>query len=199
MGDWDGSEDNVAEHSGKIDDLSATFTRPSQTLTRVVISKHTIANRFPEDIAYYGDSVGNVTVAATTTLTAVLPTPIKFTINLPTVLNAFGNLNSDDEVAITGLAVEPAADLTSFANVNGSFASFAGRVGEILYVSFTDNGGGFRLTNNNQLVRSGLLAFPVGDITSGVTAPAGIVRPTGFPGWLPRRRSVLEPVGFMSD
>ena len=62
MGDWDGSEDNVADHSGKIDDLSATFTKPSQVLTRVAISEHTIANGFPEDIAYYGDSLGNVTV-----------------------------------------------------------------------------------------------------------------------------------------
>ena len=120
-------------------------------------------------------------VASTTNLTAVSPTPTKFTINLPTVLNAFGNLNSDDEVAITGLAVEPAADLTSFANVNGSYASYAGRVGEILYVSFTDNGGGFRLTSNNQLVRSGLLAFPVADITSGVTTAPGIISPTSFP------------------
>ena len=181
MGDWDGAEDNVADHSGKIDDLSATFTRPSQVLTRVAISEHTIANGFAEDIAYYGDSVGNVVVASTTNLTAVSPTPTKFTINLSTVLNAFGNLNSDDEVAITGLAVEPAADLTSFANVNGSYASYAGRVGEILYVSFTDNGGGFRLTSNNQLVRSGLLAFPVADITSGVTTAPGIISPTSFP------------------
>jgi hypothetical protein len=102
MGDWDGTEDNVADHSGKIDDLSATFTRPSQVLTRVAISEHTIANGFAEDIAYDGDSVGNVTVASTTSLTAVSPTPIKFTINLPTVLNAFGNLNSDDEITITG-------------------------------------------------------------------------------------------------
>ena len=181
MGDWDGSEDNVADHSGKIDDLSATLTNPSQALTRVAISEHTIANGFNEDIAYYGDSLGNVTVVSTTNLNRSSPTPTKFTINLPTVLNAFGNLNSDNVIVITGLAVEPAADLTSFANVNGNFASFAGKVGEVLYVSFTDNGGGFRLTSNKQLIRSGLLAFPVADITSGTTSPPGIISPTGFP------------------
>ena len=119
MGDWDGSEDNVADHSGKIDDLSATLTNPSQALTRVAMSEHTIANGFNEDIAYYGDSLGNVTVVSTTNLNDPSPTPTKFTINLPTVLNAFGNLNSDNVIVITGLAVEPAADLTSFANVNG--------------------------------------------------------------------------------
>ena len=181
MGDWDGSEDNVADHSGKIDDLSATFTNPSQALTRVAISEHTIANGFNEDIAYYGDSLGNVTVVSTTNLNQTSPTPTKFTINLPTVLNAFGSLNSDNVIVITGLAVEPAADLTSFSNVNGNYSSYAGLVGEVLYVSFTDNGGGFRLTSNNQLIRSGLLAFPVADITSAASAPPGIVSPIGFP------------------
>jgi hypothetical protein len=181
MADLDGSEDNVADHSGKIDDLSATLTNPSQALTRVAISEHTIANGFTEDIAYYGDSLGNVTVASTTSLTDASPTPNKFTINLPTVLNAFGTLGSNNVIVITGLAVEPVADLSSFANVNGSFASFAGKVGEVLYVSFTDNGGGFRLTGNQQLIRSGLLAFPVADITSATTAPPGISSPTGFP------------------
>jgi hypothetical protein len=181
MGDWDGSEDNVADHSGKIDDLSATLTNPSQALTRIAMSEHTIANGFNEDIAYYGDSLGNVTVVSTTNLNDPSPTPTKFTINLPTVLNAFGNLNGNNVIVITGLAVEPAADLTSFANVNGNFASFAGKVGEVLYVSFTDNGGGFRLTNGQQLIRSGLLAFPVADITSGTTSPPGIISPTGFP------------------
>jgi len=171
----------VAEHSGKIDDLSATFTKPSQALTRVALSEHTIANGFTEDIAYYGDSIGNVTVASTTSLTAVSPTPNKFTINLPTALNAFGSLDSDDEVTITRLAVEPAADLSSFANVNDNYASYAGLVGEILYVSFTDNGSGLRLASNHQLVRSGLIAFPVADITSATTDPTGIISPTAFP------------------
>lgn len=166
---------------GKIDDLSATLTNPSQALTRVAISEHAIANGFNEDIAYYGDSLGNVTVVSTTNLVQASPTPAKFTINVPTVLNAFGNLNGNNVMVITGLAVEPAADLGSFANVNGSFARYAGKVGEVLYVSFTDNGGGFRLTNGQQLIRSGLLAFPVADITSAATAPPGIISSAGFP------------------
>jgi hypothetical protein len=79
------------------------------------------------------------------------------------------------------LAVEPSADLTSFSNVNGSYAPYAGLTGEVLYISFTDNGGGFRLTSNNELVRSGVLALPVADITSAASNPPGIVSPIGFP------------------
>ncbi|HEV7990168.1 MAG TPA: hypothetical protein VGP23_16915, partial [Candidatus Binataceae bacterium] len=181
LGDWDGSEDNVADHAGKIDDLSTSFTNPNQLLTRVAISEHTIANGFNEDIAYYGDSLGNVTVVSTTNLNQTSPTPTKFTINLPTVLNAFGSLSSDNVIVITGLAVEPSADLTSFSNVNGSYAPYAGLTGEVLYISFTDNGGGFRLTSNNELVRSGVLALPVADITSAASNPPGIVSPVDFP------------------
>lgn len=184
LGDWDGTEDEVADHAGKVDDLSSSVLAdlPGDTLTRVAISEHTIANGFAEDLFYYGDSLGNVVVAYNSsggTLTA--PATDEFRINLPTVLNAFGNLNSNDQIAITGLAVSPVADLSSFANVNGAFALFAGRIGEILYVSFTDNGGGFRLTSNGTIVRSGLLAFPIGDFTSAAASPPGILSPSGFP------------------
>src|SRR5262249_41218959 len=104
--------------------------------------------------------------------------------NLPTVLNAFGTIRSDDQVVITGLAVNPVADLTSFANVNGNFAFFSGKIGEILYVSYTDNESGLNLTANNTPVRSGLLAFPIADVVSPAGTGAsgnGIISPAGFP------------------
>ncbi|MGH9822222.1 MAG: hypothetical protein ACREDR_03030, partial [Blastocatellia bacterium] len=186
LGDWDGLEDLAADHSGKVDDFSGKVptvpTGPLEfTITREAISEHTIANGFPEDIFYYGDSFGNVYVTPTTSLTQQTPAVTPLVINLPTVLNAFGNLNSDDQVVITGLAVEPVADLSSFANVNGTFSSFNNLVGEILYVSFTDTESGFRLLSNGTLVRSGLLAFPVADIASAASAPPGILSTTGFP------------------
>ncbi|HUK92025.1 MAG TPA: hypothetical protein VLZ81_16615, partial [Blastocatellia bacterium] len=186
LADWNGQEQFSANHSGKVDDFSGKIptgpTGPSEfQLTRAAISEHTIANGFPEDIFYYGDSFGNVYVNATTSLTLATPAPNVFTINLPTVLNAFGSLNSDDQVVVTGLAVSPVVDLTSFSNVNGSFASFAGLIGEVLYVTFTDTESGFRLISNGTLVRSGVLAFPVADILSAAPAPPGIVSPTGFP------------------
>ncbi len=181
LGDWDGREDCAADHSGKVDDFSSIETEIDQSLTRAAISEHTIANGFAEDIFYYGDSIGNLYVSATTNLTQAMPTPQVLQINLPTVLNAFGTLNSDDQVVITGLAVNPVADLGSFARVNGAFSSFNGLTGEILYVSFTDTESGFRLLANGTLIRSGVLAFPIADIISAAAAPPGILSNTGFP------------------
>src|ERR1700752_474091 len=185
LGDWDGREDYVADHSGKVDDFSGKVPTvpngPNEfTLTREAISEHTIANGFNEDIFYYGDSFGNLYVGATTNLTSQVPPINVFAINLPTALNAFGTLSSDDQVVITGICVNPIADLGSFARVNGAYSSFNGLPGEIVYVTFLDTEGGFRLLANGTLIRSGVLAFPVADIVSGATAPPGIESPTGF-------------------
>ncbi|MGH9822289.1 MAG: hypothetical protein ACREDR_03370, partial [Blastocatellia bacterium] len=187
LGDWDGLEDLAADHSGKVDDFSgkAILGTPGGdlefTITREAISEHTIANGFLEDIFYYGDSFGNVYVGATTDLGEQFPTANVIAINLPTVLNQFGSLNSDDQIVVTGLAVDPVADLTSFSNIDPNFATFANQVGEILYVTFTDTESGFNLTSSGTLVRSGVLAFPVADLVSVAPNPPGIVSTTGFP------------------
>jgi hypothetical protein len=179
LGDLDGREDLVADHALKVADVTSTLV-PGQTLTRFAISENTIANGFAENIFYYGDSLGNVTIgAADTTNNGAINNSV--VINLPTVLNAFGSLNIDDQIVVTGLAVSPVADLTSFSNVNGNFASFSGLVGEILYVTFTDTTGAFNSTQNRAPIRSGLLAFPIADITSAASAPPGIISQAGFP------------------
>lgn len=179
MADLDGREDLTADHSAKVVDFSGLFTDTEQMLTRVAISEHTRANGFNENIFYYGDSVGNVYVGADNdgngTVDAVT------VLNVPTMLNAFGNVNGDDQFVITGLAVNPVADLTSFPRVNGSFAPFTGQIGEILYVTFWDTGGGVRLSANNIVVKSGLLAFPIADVASPAFAPPGVQSNTGFP------------------
>jgi hypothetical protein len=177
LGDWDGNEDLTADHGGKVAELPDPG---NGFVTRVAISEHSMANGFAQDIFYFGDSVGNVYVVATTDVTG-FTSPNVFTINLPTVLNAFGTLNSDSHVAVTGLAVNPVADLTSFPNVNGSFNEFAGQTGEILYVSFLDTGGGVRLASGNQVVHSGLLAFPVADVVSAPADPPSPISPAGYP------------------
>jgi hypothetical protein len=196
LGDLDGREDLVADHALKVADTSLTpVPTPSPTpllqtsdesapiiggtLTRSAISEHTVANGFAENVFYYGDSLGNVIVGADTNNDGLIDT--RFIINLPTALNAFGSLSSDDQIVITGLAVNPVADLTSFSNVNGSYASYAGLTGEILYVTFTDTTGAFRGTQTGALIRSGVLAFPVADITSAAPSGSGILSPLGFP------------------
>lgn len=187
LGDWDGREDLTVDHEGTVDDFSNKIPPNTQgfSLTRVAVSAHTIANGFNENVFYYGDSLGNVYVAQSPTLGGLPPGGLTganiFSINLPTSLNAFGTLLSDSNIVITGLAVSPVTDLTSYANVNGAYAPYSGQIGEILYVTFWDTGGGLRLSSNNIVVRSGLLAFPVADIVSGAPAPPGIVSPVGFP------------------
>src|ERR1700733_7684159 len=191
---WNGQEQYSANHSGVVDNFDGKIptgpTGPASfQLTRAAISEHTIANGFPEDIFYYGDSFGNVYVNATTNLSTATGSGNVFVINLPTVLNAFGDLNSDDQIVVTGLAVSPVVDLSSFANVNGDFASFSNLIGEVLYVTFTDTESGFNVilppgsppSLGGTLVRSGLLAFPVADIISGASVPPGILTPAGYP------------------
>jgi len=181
FGDWDGAEDLVADHGGKVDDFLGRITPQGFTITRTAISEHTMANGFNEDIFYYGDSLGNVYVSATTNLDKDPPTPTVFVINVPTVLNAFGTLRSDDQIVITGLCVNPVADLTSFANVNSGYSSYAGQVGEILFVTFWDTAGGLNTFGNGTPISSGLLAFPVADVDSTATAAPGVISPLGFP------------------
>ncbi|HEX6884160.1 MAG TPA: hypothetical protein VF530_12340 [Planctomycetota bacterium] len=179
IGDWDGREDCTADRSTNIHDFSGVEPDVDFTLTRTAISEHTIANGFTENVYYYGDSVGNVYVAADTDGNGLVDDVV--TIHLPTVLNAFGTVLSDDQIVITGLGVNPVADLSSFSNVNGAYAGFAGQVGEILYVSYLDTGAGLRLASNNILVRGGLLAFPVADVLSPAAVPPGVVSHLGFP------------------
>src|ERR1700733_11639329 len=70
LADWNGQEQYSANHSGVVDNFDGKIptspTGPNEfQLTRAAISEHTIANGFPEDIFYYGDSFGNVYVNAT--------------------------------------------------------------------------------------------------------------------------------------
>jgi hypothetical protein len=184
MGDWDGSEDLVADHQGTVDDFTQKIPAGTQgfVLTRAAVSEHTIANGFTENIFYYGDSLGNVYVDANASnVNSSFTSPNILTLNLPTMLNAFGTLNSNDQIVVTGLCVSPVADLSSFSNVNGAFAPFAGQIGEILYVTYWDTGSGLRLFGNNTLVRSGLLAIPIADIVSVAAAPPGVQSPLGYP------------------
>jgi hypothetical protein len=179
MADADGTEDLTADHSAKIDDRTTSELPNGWMLTRSAISEHSFATGYSNTAYYYGDSVGNVYVGIDTIGNGIVTT---YTVlNLPTLLNAFGTLNSDNQIVITGLGVNPVADLSSFPKVNGSFEFFNGKIGEILYVSFWDTGGGLRLVSNGQLIRSGVLAFPIADDVSPVRAAPGIQSDEGFP------------------
>jgi hypothetical protein len=179
VADWDGREDCTADRSAKVDDFSGLEPDVDFSLTRVAISEHTIANGFTENVLYYGDSVGNVHVGIDSDGNGFVD--LVHSIHLPTVLNAFGALLSDDQVVVTGLEVNPVADLTSFPNVNPAYTAFAGQVGEVLYVTYMDTGSGLRLASNNIVVRGGLIAFPIADLVSPAPAPPAVQSPLGFP------------------
>lgn len=178
MADADGREDGAADHAGRLSS-TAIGMPDGWMITRTAISEHTFANGFTSSIYYYGDSLGNVTISADTNADGSID--VTTVLNLPTIFNAFGVLNSDDQIVITGLAVNPVADLTSFPNVNGSYSFFSGKVGEILYVSYWDTGFGMRLSGTGELVQSGVLAFPIADVVSPARMQPNIQSDTGFP------------------
>ncbi len=190
MADADGTEDLVSDHWTKVDDLSNSELPSGWTLTRGAISEHTVANGYTSTVYYYGDSVGNIYFSAdngtyggqVVTTTAV---------NLPSYYqnNETLYLSGDDQIVVTGLAVNPVADLSAFANLGEDYDFFAHKTGEILYVSFWDTGvgllaesrkAGFGLT---QTIKSGILAIPIADDVSpgtSITNP-NIISPEGFP------------------
>ena len=181
LADADGREDGFADHAYAVDDMTTANLPSGWMLTRAATSEHTVANGYTETVYYYGDSVGNVYVTADASLNPSSHVITTTVLNLPTILNAFGTLSSNHQIVVTGLGVNPVADLSSFANVNGSYAFFNHLVGEILYVAFWDTSGGFRSNFSGQLIQSGILAFPIADVASPPINLPGIASDTGFP------------------
>lgn len=191
MADADGTEDLVSDHWTKVDDLSQSELPSGWTLTRGAISEHTVANGYTSTVYYYGDSVGNIYISADLGHNSTGQVVSTTAINLPSYYqhNDTLYLSGDDQIVVTGLAVNPVADLTAFANVSGDYNFFAHKTGEILYVSFWDTGvgllaesrkAGFSLT---QTLKSGILAIPIADDISpgtSITNP-NIISPEGFP------------------
>jgi len=186
LADWDGREDLAADRSQKVDERTATSPADiGAVVTRVAVSEHTVANGFNENVYYHGDSVGNLTIGVDTDpgpSSSAAPTiDTRTVINLPTAMNAFGSLSSDSRVVITGVCISPVVDLSSWANVNPAFAPFAGQIGEAVIVTYNDFGGGLRLSSNNIVVKSGVLAFPIADGVSPAQSLPAIQSVAGFP------------------
>src|SRR6185295_17674805 len=66
IADWDRREDCAADREQKVDDFSFVEPDIDQSLTRVAISEHTVANGFAENVYYYGDTLGNFWVGTDT-------------------------------------------------------------------------------------------------------------------------------------
>jgi len=180
LASWDGREDFAADRAHKVDDFSFVEADIDQSLTRTAISEHTFANGFNENVYYYGDSVGNFWIGTDTNptinISAVGGVDVLRQVNIPALVNTatsggFTLLNPtagdciDDQVIVTGIAVNPVADLADFGT--------CGLIGEVVYVSVLDTGG---CAGNaaNQPIRTRILAFAFTDgAGAGAATPAG--------------------------
>ncbi len=164
LADWDGREDCTADRSAKVDDFSTIEPDIDFSLTKAAISEVTFANGHLLNLYYYGDSVGNVYFGADLVGNSLVD--VVFDVNIPDLVssgtgftsNGFVLQNpttldcSDDQVTVTGIAVNPVADLGDFG------AAFCGIIGEVIYVSVHDSQG---CASNaaNQPIRTRILAF----------------------------------------
>ena len=169
----DGREDFAADRAQTVDDFSFTEVDIDFTLTRTAVSEHTFANGFGENVFYYGDSAGNFWIGTDTnpglgsgTQSVDAVRQIKIPELFKTGSTGGFNLLSpgqctSDQVTVTGIAVNPVADLSDF-------SAACGTIGEVVYVSILDTGG---CSSNaaNQPLRTRILAFA---ITDGVGAGA---------------------------
>src|SRR5262245_62155558 len=174
LGNWDGREDYTADRAQKIDDLSFVAVTPTQFITREAVSEHTKANGFDENVYYEGDSLGNLFVTADlnpgiNTTAAPSIDAVLYSVNIPQLINTGtsgsvtllnppgGGACSNAEVVVTGVAVNPVADLSDFTGVA------CGTIGEIVYVSVLDATG-----CGSGPIRTRILAFAFTDIAGGV-------------------------------
>src|SRR5205085_11771804 len=173
IADWDGREDCAADREQKLDDFSFVEGDIDQTLTRAAISEHTVANGFGQNVYYYGDSLGNFYIGTDTNpgvnVSASGGVDSLVQVNIPALVNTGtsggfsitpGSLGcTDDQVTVTGIAVNPVADLADF--------GLCGVTGEVVYVSIFDSEG---CSSNaaNQPIRTRIFAFAFTDVAGGV-------------------------------
>lgn len=161
LADWDGREDCTADRSAKVDDFSTIEPDIDFSLTKAAISEVTFANGHLLNLYYYGDSVGNTYFGADLVGDSLVD--VVFDVNLPDLVtlgasNGFVLQNptagdcADDQMTVTGVAVNPVADLGDFG------AAFCGIIGEVIYVSVHDSQG---CASNaaNQPIRTRIFAF----------------------------------------
>jgi hypothetical protein len=181
LGNFDGREDYAADRGAAFDDFTGLLLEVDATITRVAISEHTVANGFNENVAYYGDTQGNFWIG-TDTNPMINPGPVPSVdlvnqVNIPelvrtnlsggfTLMNPLAGDCTDDQVTITGIAVNPVADLGDF--------GLCDTIGEVVYVSTLDTGA---CSSNaaSQPFRSRIFAFAFTDVVGNV-APAGVIQ-----------------------
>lgn len=177
LADWDGREDMTADRAARITEFSPvpdpspapspTPLPPNFTLTRSAISEHTFANGHLFNSYYYGDSVGNLYFGFDLSGSSIIDT--LFTANLPAIVNTSGGSGGfalvnptagdcmDSQAVVTGIAVNPVADLGDFD------PGLCGQTGEVVYVSTLETAG-CAANAANQPIRTRIFAFAIFEI-----------------------------------
>jgi hypothetical protein len=179
IANWDGREDFTADRGHKVDDLSFVITTPQQFVTRTGISEHTVANGFNQNVYYEGDSLGNFYIATDNApginSSSVPSVDTVQTVNIPELINTntSGGVNllnsvdfgdcSNPTVTITGIAVNPVADLGAFS------PGLCGVAGEVVYVSVLDSA-----PCGPAQTRSRIIAFGFSDTGTGLATTGAV-------------------------
>jgi hypothetical protein len=162
LADVDGREDLVADHQSTPVDRAMAANPATEFFTRAVPSAHTIANGFSDNQFWYGDSVGRINVDFDSDGDGDVD--VSNTIDIPTLVasgvsgafalaNAIGGDATSGSVVVTGLAVNPVADLGEYT------AGLCGIIGEVLYVAVHDPAGG-SLDGAGRPIRTRIFALP---------------------------------------
>lgn len=166
LADWDGREDMTSDRAAMVADLTVPPPPSGFALTRAAISEHTFANGHNFNDYYYGDSLGTFTFGFDVAGDSAID--LTFPLNIPNLINTgtdggFTLVNptpadcSDPEVVITGIAVNPVADLGDIS------PALCGTVGEAIYVSTLETTG-CALNGSGQPIRTRIFALAVFEI-----------------------------------
>ncbi|HKS40681.1 MAG TPA: hypothetical protein VJX74_08680, partial [Blastocatellia bacterium] len=166
IADWDGREDCTADRGAKIDDFSTVEPDIDFTLTRTAISEHTFANGHNFNSYYYGDSLGFLYFGFDLVGSPLVDTV--FQCNIPelvntgvsngfTILNPTAGDCMDDQTTVSGIAVNPVADLGDFD------PALCGVTGEVIYVMTVDSEG-CAFNAANQPIRTRIFEFAIFEI-----------------------------------
>jgi hypothetical protein len=178
LGDWDGVEDLTADHEAVEIDRTLAGNPASEFFTRAALSEHSPANGHFDLQFSYGDSVGNWNIDFDSNGDGVAD--VNNVVNVPDLVatgvsDGFALLNpivgdtTSGSVVVTGIAVNPVADMSAIEPL------LCDTIGEITYVAVHDATGG-SLDGQGRPVKSRIVAFGTYESGGGAVFAAGAVQ-----------------------